>query len=322
MNAPVQAPARPLVSVVMSVYDGAASLAATMDSVLAQEGVDFEFIVVNDGSTDGSGRLLDDYAARDARVRVIHQENTGLTRALIRGCAEARGEFIARQDCGDVSLPGRFAAQATLLAERNDVVLTSCAVRTVAPCGALMFVSVREGDTLHHGLTADSIEGLIGPPHHGATMFRRSAYFACGQYNPEYVVAQDLDLWLRIVQHGRAYGSSNVGYEAEFSPKGISGRRRAEQERMKLRAFREARARAGLGPAVPTGTEVTQALGQESPSGMTNAEAAAAYFIGSCLLDRRDYRAARPYLRAAAQSCPMDLRARLKLWWTYLARFA
>ncbi len=313
----------PMVSVVMSVYNGEASLARTMDSVLAQEGVDFEFIVVNDGSTDGSGQLLDNYAQRDTRVRVIHQQNTGLTRALIRGCAEARGEFIARQDCGDVSLPGRFAAQATLLAERNDVVLTSCAVRTVAPCGALMFVSVREGDTLHHGLTADSIEGLIGPPHHGATMFRRSAYFACGQYNPEYVVAQDLDLWLRIVRHGRAYGSGNVGYEAEFSPRGISGQRRAEQVRMKLRAFREARVRAGLDIAQPTRAEAeVQGNRGKLPSRETNADAAAAYFIGSCLLDRRDYRAARPYLRAAAQSCPMDLRARLKLWWTYLPRFA
>ena len=95
----------PEVSVVMSVYNGASNLAATMDSILSQEGVELEFIVVNDGSTDETGEILDDYARRDDRVRVIHQENTGLTRALIRGCAAATGEFIARQDAGDVSLP-------------------------------------------------------------------------------------------------------------------------------------------------------------------------------------------------------------------------
>ena len=96
-------------SVVMSVYNGADRLASTLDSVLAQEEVDFEFIVINDGSIDESGRILDEYAARDRRIRVVHQENTGLTQALVTGCSMARGEFIARQDAGgDRSLPCRF----------------------------------------------------------------------------------------------------------------------------------------------------------------------------------------------------------------------
>ena len=77
----------PDVSVVMSVYNGAAALRTTLDSVLAQDDCDFEFVVVNDGSTDDSGSILDAYAARDLRLRVIHQANTGLTPAVIRGCA-------------------------------------------------------------------------------------------------------------------------------------------------------------------------------------------------------------------------------------------
>src|SRR5262245_30164988 len=97
---------RPEVSVMMSVYNGASHLAATLDRILSQEGVALEFIVVNDGSTDKSSQILNDYAQRDSRLRVIHQENTGLTRALIRGCDAARGEFIARNDAGDISLPG------------------------------------------------------------------------------------------------------------------------------------------------------------------------------------------------------------------------
>src|SRR5262245_6785124 len=96
------------VSVVMSVYNGASNLPATINSILSQEGVALEFIVVNDGSTDKTGEILDDYARRDNRVRVIHQKNTGLTRGLIRGCDAARGEFIARQDAGDISLPERL----------------------------------------------------------------------------------------------------------------------------------------------------------------------------------------------------------------------
>lgn len=82
---------RPELSVVMSVFNSAPNLAQTLDSVLRQADVDLEFIVVNDGSTDGSTELLNDYAAADSRLRILHQGNAGLTQALIRGCAAARG---------------------------------------------------------------------------------------------------------------------------------------------------------------------------------------------------------------------------------------
>src|SRR5215467_1447738 len=116
----------PEVSVVMSVYNGASHLVATLDSILSQEGVEFEFIVVNDGSTDNSGQILDEYAQRDSRLRVIQQDNTGLTRALIRGCDAARGEFIARQDAGDISLPGRLKSQVIVLRDQEDCIFVSC----------------------------------------------------------------------------------------------------------------------------------------------------------------------------------------------------
>jgi glycosyltransferase involved in cell wall biosynthesis len=94
----------PTVSVVLSVHDDEPFLAECLESVLAQTGVSFEVIAIDDGSTDGSAVLLDAYAARDARLRVVHQPNAGLTRALIRGCAMARGRFVARQGAFDVLL--------------------------------------------------------------------------------------------------------------------------------------------------------------------------------------------------------------------------
>src|SRR2546430_3305175 len=101
----------PRVSVVMSVYNGAAHLAATLDSILAQTLSDFELIAVDDGSTDGTLPILAVYARRDPRIRVITQENRGLTRALIRGCEEARAPLIARHDAGDLSDPRRLEEQ-------------------------------------------------------------------------------------------------------------------------------------------------------------------------------------------------------------------
>src|SRR6516164_7854765 len=165
------------VSVVMSVYNGATDLAVTMDSILLQEGVDLEFIVVNDGSTDKSGEILDDYARRDDRVRVIHQENTGLTRALIRGCALATGEFIAREDAGDVSLPGRLAAQLNVFKNNVSVVMTSCGTRFAGPDGEVLYEVCQTGDELHRGLQHIEIKGTSSHP---SVMFKRKSYETVG----------------------------------------------------------------------------------------------------------------------------------------------
>src|SRR5262245_5437953 len=110
----------PDVSVVMSAYNGGNRLHETMHSILSQEGVSLEFIIVNDGSTDGSDLILDEYAVHDARVRVLHQENQGLTRALTKGCAAAKGEYIARQDVGDIALPNRLGLQKQVLDQNED----------------------------------------------------------------------------------------------------------------------------------------------------------------------------------------------------------
>jgi glycosyltransferase involved in cell wall biosynthesis len=83
--------AEPLVSVVLSVFNGERYLASAMESILSQEDVSLELIAVDDGSTDGSAAILDGYARGDSRLRVLRQPNRGLTQALVRGCAEARG---------------------------------------------------------------------------------------------------------------------------------------------------------------------------------------------------------------------------------------
>ncbi len=115
----------PRVSVVMSVYNGQRYLRRAVDSILAQEFRDFEFIIINDGSQDGSREILAEYAGRDPRIRLIDQENRGLTKALIRGCAEARGEYIARQDADDWSHPSRLASCVALLDQWPNCVIAS-----------------------------------------------------------------------------------------------------------------------------------------------------------------------------------------------------
>lgn len=213
----------------MSVYNGATELSVTIDSVLTQDGVGLEFIIVNDGSTDATGSLLDDYARRDARVRVIHQENKGLTASLIRGCAAANGEFIARQDVGDISLGGRLARQRAIFENNPNVVMTSCGTRFVGPHNELLYEVKQLGDELHRGLQSLDIHGIRGPSSHTSVMVRRKSYTTVGGYRPQFAVAQDLDLWMRLVEVGMCVAIPEILCEFHLSKNSIGAVRRAEQ---------------------------------------------------------------------------------------------
>jgi Glycosyl transferase family 2 len=301
---------QPVLSVVMGVYNGGQSLAASVESVLVQREVDLELVVVNDGSFDGSAAWLDALANQDARVRVIHQKNSGLTHALIRGCEEARGRFIARQDCGDRSLAGRFAAGVSVLDRDPSIVLTCCGARMRAPRGEHLFDVVRDGHHLHEGLAGADPEHYCGPSHHGATMFRKDAYVRAGGYRPQWRVAQDVDLWLRMSEVGSCVGHPLIGYEVNLDLHGISASRRAEQATFSALAFSCAAARRRSG----TDGDVLAAFKPDLPStrGISRArrEASELYFFGACL-KRGNPEAARFYLREAIRRRPFSPKA---LW--------
>ena len=200
----------PLVSVVMGVRNGGASLAATLDSLTSQEGVNLEIVVINDGSSDDTAALLAARAASEPRLRVLERHGRGHTRSLIEGCQVARGNFIARQDAGDISLPGRLQRQLRCLEENPDASLCSTHVRLVVPEGATVRVNAPQADALADGLT--------GPAIHGSVMLRRSAYEQAGGYRPMFYFAQDIDLWSRMVEVGSHLVVPEVLYEATLSP--------------------------------------------------------------------------------------------------------
>ncbi|MFN3629577.1 MAG: glycosyltransferase family 2 protein [Casimicrobiaceae bacterium] len=309
----------PEVSVVMSVYNGAAALPRTLESVLTQTGVDFEFIVIDDGSTDGSGAILDDWAARDPRLRVIHQHNTGLTRALIRGCAEARGAFIARQDCGDVSLPGRLAAQAERLREISDLAFVSCAVRYVfwraAECIEL-YVADCDSTSLHPSSIIDLTQphGVrFGPNHHGSVMFRRATYLHVGGYRADFYYGQDWDLWYRLGEVGLYACLPGTLYEASLSPGDISlesGTRQRAIGACSLRALR-------LRQRGKSESDVLAQARSFHPSklGKTrrNRAGAAEYFIAECLRRRGKIRLAKELFIECLTKNPLHIKASARL---------
>jgi glycosyltransferase involved in cell wall biosynthesis len=302
----------PLVSVVMSVYNGGSELEESLVSVLNQKDCNFEFIVVDDGSTDSSLRLLERTARDDSRLKVIHQTNRGLTHALIKGCGLARAPFVARQDCGDVSHEYRLFKMASRLQARDDLSFVAGAYRHTGPKGELLErVGPRESDErFREVLLAGDPTTLYGP-HHGTVMFRKQAYQQVGGYREEFYFAQDLDLWTRLATVGEVEYLSEELYESRFSYDSISARQTARQA-----ALRELIAEASRLRAVGASeNEVLERAAHIRPSESvpsTQSDADIDYFLGSCLASRGDP-AAKAYFLRALKKRPFSPKAWAKL---------
>jgi glycosyltransferase involved in cell wall biosynthesis len=189
-----------VVSVIMPVYNADRYVAATTDCILGQTFDDFEFIIIDDGSTDRSKDILQSYARKDARIRLISRPNTGYVTALNEGLGMARGELIARMDADDLSDPARFELQVKRFREEPELVaLGSCATAIDAEGELLGDYSVP--------LTHDEIEAahLRGQSsiHHPAVMMRPEAVRKVGGYRKEFMPCEDYDLWLRLGEVGR-----------------------------------------------------------------------------------------------------------------------
>ena len=190
----------PKVSVLMAVYNGEKYLRQAVNSVLTQTFTDFEFVLIDDGSTDSSPQILRDYAQADARIRLVSRPNKGLTKTLNEGLHLARAPYIARMDSDDICLPERFARQVEFLDAHPKVLLVGAQVELIDPDG--------DPISLKHGIenTAEEIdEALLNkgwPLVHPAVMMRRDAVLAIGGYCEKYITNQDHDLFLRLSETG------------------------------------------------------------------------------------------------------------------------
>ena len=219
------------VSVVMSVYNGAKYLRESIESILSQKEVNFEFIIVNDGSTDESGDIIAEYAARDNRLRVLEQKNMGLTHSLIIGCNLAKGEFIARQDVGDKSLDGRLIKQLDYLKSNKQLSLVSCFSIFKGPYNLELYRIKRKEspEEATNILKKTNITNIQGLSHHGTAMFRRKDYRSVGGYRKHFYFAQDLDLWLRLTDIGLLGFVKEYLYEANIFFSSIGSVHREKQ---------------------------------------------------------------------------------------------
>jgi len=296
----------PLISVVMGVFNGAADLDKTISSVLSQEGVALEFIVVDDGSTDGTAEILASWALRDSRLRVISQTNRGLTEALVVGCEAARGELIARQDCGDTSDPERLASQASYFRTDETLVAVFCDASFWVDEGICAYVAHTNLEAMASSF--DGSSAPLGPAHHGTAMFRASAYRRVGGYRTPFRYAQDIDLWTRLAEVGSFKAVPTALYRARLEPKSISATRALEQRRLTaaIRGCIYAR-RNGTdeSPCLDAAAQVIRRSGAKR-----SLIAAGNYFIGS-VLTRSHPEVARGYFWRSVAMRPTHLPS----WW-------
>jgi glycosyltransferase involved in cell wall biosynthesis len=189
----------PKISVVMSVYNGEWFLKQAIDSILTQTFTDFEFIVINDGSTDETSDILAHYAKSDSRLQVYPQANQGLIASLNRGCSLARAKYIARLDADDVAFQDRLERQLRFLEQNPDVALLGGAMVVIdAECNKIA--------TWHYPLTYAQIKQAIcryDPFGHSAVVIRKDAFEKIGGYGKAFRHAEDYDLWLRIAEQNK-----------------------------------------------------------------------------------------------------------------------
>ena len=210
----------------MSVYNGEAFIREASASILEQTYGDLEFIIVNDGSTDTSLSIMQEYATKDERIRIIDQENTGLTVALCRGIEAASGQYIARMDVDDFSHPQRFEKQMALFRTNADLVAVTCDVQHVSMNGPTSGRSSLDRDPRLMPLLLCFAIALCGL---GQVIFSRKAYEAAGGYNPAYRYSQDYDLWTRLADRGPFGSVREVLYHWLAREDGVSTRHKEAQ---------------------------------------------------------------------------------------------
>lgn len=187
-------PISPTISVLLPVYNGEKYLAEAIDSILAQTFTDFELIVINDGSTDGTLANLQHYQTIDTRIRLVSRENKGLVATLNEGVNLARGEWLARMDQDDIALPHRFERQLQWLAQTNADI-----------CGSWVqfFGDAYQGILTHPQSTAAiKVEALFMSPFVHSSVMMKTALVRQLHYDGEFEHTEDYDLWVRAAHAG------------------------------------------------------------------------------------------------------------------------
>jgi glycosyltransferase involved in cell wall biosynthesis len=189
------------VSFISTVYNGASFLDAAISSVLNQDFKDYEFIIVDDGSTDDTARLIENVCLNCSKIKFLKSERIGRVNALNRAVSAAQGEYIANLDIDDIAFKNRAKEQASLLDSNLNLGVVGSAYKIIDKSTMITFT--RYPSTNHKRLKT-KLAYMI-PFSHSVAMFRKSAWKKVGGYKN--VANEDLYLWFEMIKEGFEIGA-------------------------------------------------------------------------------------------------------------------
>jgi len=181
----------------MGIYNEEKYLKEAIESILGQSFEDFEFIIIDDGSTDESPKILDKYANKDKRIKVVHQKNIGLTKSLNKALKLAQGKYVARIDADDLARKSRFEKQVEFLQKHPKVGLVGSYVDAINERGKII-------GRLVYPINDKEIRKVLikkNPFCHSAVMFRKMIIEKTGGYDEDFSTGEDYDFWMRISKY-------------------------------------------------------------------------------------------------------------------------
>lgn len=208
------------ISVIMSVYNDEEYLRSAIDSILNQSYMNFEFIIINDGSSDSSLEIIEELSRLDERILVVNRENKGLAYSLNEGIKIAKGKYIARMDADDISMPDRLEKQVKFI-EQGDYDIIYGDTFLIDKDGADICPSYRPAE-VSVVLKNLHINNFIPHP----TVFaKRDVFYKYGFYNPNYKTGQDLELWLRFNNKAKFGYIPEVILKYRISPNSVRAKK-------------------------------------------------------------------------------------------------
>lgn len=214
----------PLVSIITATYNDETYIESSIRSVLSQDFTDFEYLIINDGSSDGTKKIIERLQKEDNRIRIINQKNQGLVASLNRGLKEAKGKYIARIDGDDEWLPHKLKTQVEALEANDRLVLIGGGAEIInqdsVPTGFIL--NVARDEDIRLGLC------LFNQFNHSSVVYRRQVALDAGLY-PNTCPAEDYDLFSKFTAYGELANIPYAVFRYRISDGSISSQRRDEQ---------------------------------------------------------------------------------------------
>ena len=221
----------PPITVLMPVYNGEKYIADAMDSILAQTYTNFEFLIINDGSKDGTEAIIKSY--HDPRIRLLTKENGGVSCALNYGLEHARGQYIARFDADDICYPQRLEEQMAFMQSHPDYVLIGSDADYVNQFGEYIFTYESTGHS------NEEIQSKIyerNPFIHSVVFFPKKVVMDCGAYDLKAHTFEDHLLWVKVLRKGKVCNFKKSFIKVRLNPESVT-----TDERVRGKRFLELR---------------------------------------------------------------------------------